>query len=478
MKTGERHGMLGADEASGRRSAGDWCREPGSEGDLGAPRHHRLLLPRGSTDRKRVLAGAPSSLVGEEPAMDVVYERCCGLDIHKKLIVACLLTPGPGAQPVKEVRSFGTMTADLLDLADWLGAAGCTHVAMESTGVYWKPIYNLLEDQFTLLLVNPKHFRAVPGRKTDVRDAEWLADLLRHGLLRGSYVPARPERELRELTRYRTALVHERSDEINRLHKTLEGANIKLSSVASDLMGKSGRQMLAALAAGITDASELAELAKDKLRKKLPELERALAGRMGAHQRFLLQQQLAHLAFLEQTIAQVSTEIEERLRPFEEELERLQTIPGIGRRVAEIVVAEIGTDMSRFPTASHLASWAGMCPGQNESAGKRKSGRTRKGSPWLRSALIEAAHGAARTKDTYLGAQVRRLKPRLGWKKTMVAVGHSILVRVYYLLQRGTTYQELGADYFVEREREHLQRRHVRALERLGYRVTLQPDAA
>jgi transposase len=410
--------------------------------------------------------------------MDVVYERCCGLDIHKKLIVACLLTPGPGAQPVKEVRSFGTMTADLLDLADWLGAAGCTHVAMESTGVYWKPIYNLLEDQFTLLLVNPKHFRAVPGRKTDVRDAEWLADLLRHGLLRGSYVPARPERELRELTRYRTALVHERSDEINRLHKTLEGANIKLSSVASDLMGKSGRQMLAALAAGITDASELAELAKDKLRKKLPELERALAGRMGAHQRFLLQQQLAHLAFLEQTIAQVSTEIEERLRPFEEELERLQTIPGIGRRVAEIVVAEIGTDMSRFPTASHLASWAGMCPGQNESAGKRKSGRTRKGSPWLRSALIEAAHGAARTKDTYLGAQVRRPKPRLGWKKTMVAVGHSILVRVYYLLQRGTTYQELGADYFVEREREHLQRRHVRALERLGYRVTLQPDAA
>jgi transposase len=410
--------------------------------------------------------------------MDVVYERCCGLDIHKKLIVACLLTPGPGAQPVKEVRSFGTMTADLLDLADWLGAAGCTHVAMESTGVYWKPIYNLLEDQFTLLLVNPKHFRAVPGRKTDVRDAEWLADLLRHGLLRGSYVPARPERELRELTRYRTALVHERSDEINRLHKTLEGANIKLSSVASDLMGKSGRQMLAALAAGITDASELAELAKDKLRKKLPELERALAGRMGAHQRFLLQQQLAHLAFLEQTIAQVSTEIEERLRPFEEELERLQTIPGIGRRVAEIVVAEIGTDMSRFPTASHLASWAGMCPGQNESAGKRKSGRTRKGSPWLRSALIEAAHGAARTKDTYLGAQVRRLEPRLGWKKTMVAVGHSILVRVYYLLQRGTTYQELGADYFVEREREHLQRRHVRALERLGYRVTLQPDAA
>jgi transposase len=341
-----------------------------------------------------------------------------------------------------------------------------------------KPLYNLLEDQFTLLLVNPKHFRAVPGRKPDVRDAEWLADLLRHGLLRGSYVPARPEREWRELTRYRTALVHERSDESNRLHKTLEGANIKLSSVASDLMGRSGRRMLAALAAGTTDAGERAELAKDKLRHKLPALERALAGRMGAHQRFLLQQQLAHIEFLERTIAQVSTEIEERLRPFETELERLQTIPGIGRRVAELLVAEVGTDMSRFPTAGHLASWAGMCPGQNESAGKRKSGRTRRGSPWLRSALIEAAHGAARSKGTYLGAQARRLKPRLGWKKTMVAVGHSILVRAYYVLRRGTLYAEPGADYFLERDRQELERRHVRALERLGYRVTLDAPAA
>jgi len=336
----------------------------------------------------------------------------------------------------------------------------------------------LLEDQFTLLLVNPKHFRAVPGRKTDVRDAEWLADLLRHGLLRASYVPARPERELRELTRYRTTLVQQRSEVVNRVHKTLEGANIKLSSVASDLMGKSGRRMLAALAAGTTDAGALADLAKDKLRKKLPELERALAGRMGEHQRFLLQQQLAHIEFLEQAIAQVSAEIQERLRPFEAELARLETIPGIGRRVAELLVAEIGADMSRFGSAAHLASWAGMCPGQNESAGKRKSSRTRKGSPWLRSALIEAAHGAARSKGTYLGAQACRLKPRLGWKKTMVAVGHSILVRVYYLLQRGTTYAEPGAEYFTERDRQALERRHVRALERLGYRVVLEADAA
>jgi transposase len=410
--------------------------------------------------------------------MEIVYERCCGLDIHKQLVVACLIVPGPGGPPVKEVRSFGTMTADLLELGDWLAAAGCTHVAMESTGVYWKPLYNVLEDQFELLLVNPKHFRAVPGRKTDVRDAEWLADLLRHGLLRGSYVPARPERELRELTRYRTTLVQQRSEGINRVHKTLEGANIKLSSVASDLMGQSGRRMLAALAAGTTDAGTLADLAKDKLRKKLPALERALAGRMGDHQRFLLQQQLAHIAFLEQAIEQVGAEIEERLRPVEAELARLETIPGIGRRVAELVVAEIGTDMSRFGSAGHLASWAGMCPGQNESAGKRKSSRTRKGSPWLRSALVEAAHGAARSKGTYLGAQARRLKPRLGWKKTMVAVGHSILVRVYYLLQRGTTYAEPGADYFTERDRQALERRHVRALERLGYRVTLEADAA
>jgi len=406
--------------------------------------------------------------------MDVVYERCCGLDIHKQLVVACLVVPGTNEQPVKAVRSFGTMTADLLELADWLSGAGCTHVAMESTGVYWKPIYNLLEAQFTLLLVNPKHFRAVPGRKTDVRDAEWLADLLRHGLLRASYVPARGERELRELTRYRTALVRERADEVNRVHKTLEGANLKLGSVATDVMGRSGRRILSALAAGQTDPAVLADLAKDKLRKKLPELERALAGRMGAHQRFLLAQQLQHLEFLEQAIDRVSAEIGERLRPVEAELGRLVTIPGVGRRVAEILVAEIGTDMSRFATAGHLASWAGMCPGQNESAGKRKSGRTRKGSPWLRAVLVEAAHGAARSKDTYLAAQARRLKGRLGWKKAMVAVGHSILVRVYYLLQRGTIYQELGPDYFIERDKQAVERRCVRGLERLGYKVTLE----
>ncbi len=456
-----------------------WCREPGNEFALGVLQHPRLWLPSWEARIGELDVGDTSSrAVGEEPAMEVVYEQCCGLDIHKQVIVACLIVPGTAGKPTKEIRRFGTLTPDLLALADWLAAAGCRQIAMESTGVYWKPIYNLLEDQFELLLVNAQHVKAVPGRKSDVRDCEWLADLLRHGLLRKSFVPARPEREWRELTRYRTALVRERADEINRVHKTLEGANIKLSSVASDLMGKSGRQMLAALAAGTTDPAALADLAKDKPRQKLPALERALEGRMGAHQRFLLAQQLAHLEFLERAIEQVSTELAERLRPFEVELGRLETIPGIGRRVAEILVAEIGTDMSRFPSAGHLASWAGMCPGQNESAGKRKSGRTRQGSPWLRAALVEAAHGAARSKGTYLGAQARRLKPRLGWKKAMVAVGHSLLVRVYYLLQRETTYEDPGADYFVEQDRQALERRHVRALERLGYRVTLDSTAA
>ena len=336
--------------------------------------------------------------------MDVLYERCCGLDIHKRTVAACLIVPGPDGRPAKEVRGFGTMTDELLQLADWLAANSVTHVAMESTGVYWKPIWNLLEGQFTLLLVNARHVKAVPGRKTDAKDCEWLADLLRHGLLRGSFVQDRPQRELRELTRYRTSLVQERSAEINRLQKTLEGANIKLGDVATDIMGLSSRQMLAALVGGETDAVVMAQLAQGRLRDKLPARERALAGSIGTHQRFLLARQLAHIDFLDAAIAEVSGEITARLRPFETELERLATIPGVGQRTAEVLVAEIGTDMGRFPTAAHLASWAGMCPGNDESAGKRRSGKTRKGSPWLRSALIEAARAAGRSKRTYLAA--------------------------------------------------------------------------
>jgi transposase len=409
--------------------------------------------------------------------MEVLYERCCGLDIHKRTVVACVIVPGPGRQPVKEVRSFGTMTDELLRLVDWLAANDVTHVAMESTGVYWKPVWNLLEAQFELLLVNARHVKAVPGRKTDVRDCEWLAELLRHGLLRPSFVPDRPQRELRELTRYRTSLVQERSAEINRLQKTLEGANIKLGDVATDLMGLSSRQMLTALASGKTDARAVAQLAQGRLRDKLPELERALRGRVGPHQRFLLARQLAHIDFLDMAIAEVCAEITERLRPFEAELEQLATIPGVGRRTAEVLVAEIGTDMRRFPTPAHLASWAGMCPGNNESGGKRRSGKTRKGSPWLRSMLIEAARAAGRSKRTYLSAQYHRLAARRGTKRAAVAVGHTILVIAHRLLSEGEVYRDLGERYFDERDRHAVERRLVARLEGLGYTVSLDPAA-
>jgi transposase len=409
--------------------------------------------------------------------MDVLYERCCGLDIHKRTVVACLIVLGSGSQGTKEVRSFGTMTDDLVQLADWLLAANCTHVAMESTGVYWKPIWNLLEDRFTLLLVNARHVKAVPGRKTDVKDCEWLADLLRHGLLRGSFVPDRAQRELRELTRYRTSLVQERSAEVNRLQKTLEGANIKLGDVATDIMGLSSRQMLAALAAGETDAAAMAQLAHGRLRDKRPQLERALAGRIGPHQRFLLARQLAHIDFLDASIAEVSAEIAARLRPCEAELERLATIPGVGRRTAEILLAEIGTDMRRFPTPAHLASWAGMCPGNDESAGKRRSGKTRKGSPWLRAALVEAARAAGRSKGTYLAAQYHRFAARRGTKRAAVAVGHTILVIAYRLLREGDVYRDLGDRYFDERDRHAVERRLIARLEGLGYTVSLDPAA-
>jgi transposase len=407
--------------------------------------------------------------------VEVVQERCCGLDVHQKTVVACLITPGAGGPPHKEIRTFGTMTADLLELADWLRAAACPAVAMEATGVYWKPVWNLLEDEFTLLLVNARHIKAVPGRKTDVKDCEWLADLLRHGLLRASFVPDRPQREMRELTRYRTALVRERAAEIQRLHKTLEGANLKLGSVTSKVLGVSARQIVDALLAGTTDPAALADLAKGKLRAKLPQLERALGGTPGLHQHFLLTQQLAHIDFLDETVEHVSTEIAERLRPFADALARLDGIPGVGQATAEVLLAEIGADMRRFPTAGHLAAWAGMCPGNYESAGKRQKGKTRKGSKWLRTALLEAGRAAARKKGSYLSAQYHRLVPRLGKKKAAVAVGHSILRIVYYLLQRETTYADLGGNYFDERYRGRAERRLVRGLEKLGFAVTLTP---
>jgi transposase len=371
------------------------------------------------------------------------------------------------------------MTADLEGLAAWLAGRGVTHVALESTGSYWKPVWNVLEERgFALVLANPAHVKHAPGRKTDAKDAEWLADLLRHGLLRGSFVPDRAQRELRELTRYRTALVEERTAAVNRLQKVLEGANVKLASVASDVTGVSARAMLAELVAGATDAAALAELARGQLREKIPALQPALTGRVGPHQRFLLAQQLAHIDFLEEQIARLDAEVAERTRPFEAAIARLDTIPGVSRRVAQTLVAEIGLDLERFPTPGHLASWAGMCPGSDESAGKRRSGTTRKGSPALRRALVQSAHAAGRTKDTYLGARYRRRAARRGTKKAAVAVGHTILVVVYFLLARATVYQDLGSGYFDERDRDAVRRRLVGRLEKLGYKVTTEPTAA
>lgn len=409
--------------------------------------------------------------------MEVALERCCGLDVHKRVVVACLLTPGVRGQPEREVRSFSTMTRGLLEMADWLAANGCTHVAMESTGSFWKPIYNLLEGSFTLLLVNAQHMKAVPGRKTDVKDAEWIADLLRHGLLRPSFIPDRPQRELRELVRYRTSLVRERAAEVNRIQKVLEGANIKLASVATNVVGVSGRAMLEGLIAGTEEPEQLAGLARGRLREKRPALEEALAGRLGAHQRFLLSVQLQHLDELDALITQVGDEIEARLRPFVEAAQRMMTIPGVGVRTAQAVLAEIGADMSRFPTAAHLASWAAVCPGHHESAGKQRSGRSRKGSPWLRAALVEAAHSASRSRS-YLGAQYHRLAARRGARRAAMAVAHSILAIIYQLLKQGGTFQDLGVSYFDHRDQQRVQRRLVSRLESLGYTVHLEPVVA
>jgi transposase len=411
--------------------------------------------------------------------MKVVYPRSCGLDVHKKTVVACLMILAADGSLVKQVRTFGTMMEDLLSLSEWLLAAGCTHVAMESTGSYWKPVWNILEGKFELVPVNAQHIKAVPGRKTDVKDCEWIAELLRHGLLRGSFVPDREQRELREVTRYRTSLIQERSAEVNRVQKTLEGANIKLASVATDLMGRSGREILGALVAGTMDAQAMANLARGKLRQKLPQLMEALRGQMGDHQRFMLTQQVGHIDDLDETIERLDAEIEERMRPFAKLITRLDAIPGVGKRIAQVIMAEMGTDLSRFPTSAHVASWAGMCPGNNESAGKRHSGKTRKGNSALRVALIQAAKAAGHTRNTYLSAQYHRLAARRDGNKAAVAVGHTIPVIVYHLITDNESfYQDLGVHYFDERDRERVQRRLVHRLEALGYTVSLEPVAA
>ena len=406
--------------------------------------------------------------------MRIVYKRCCGLDVHKKVIVACLLLIEPDGEQRQEIRKFGTMTQDLLEMLDWLQQAGCTHVAMESTGVYWKPIYNILEGHLEVVVVNAQHLKGVPGRKTDVLDAEWLAECFQLGLLKASFIPPAPVRELRDLTRYRTSLIRERARTANRLQKVLEDANIKLAGVVTDIQGVSAWAMLQAIVSGTTDPEALADLAKGLLRKKREQLVGALSGRVKPHHRFLIAEHLSQIEYLEEAIQRISTEVAERLRPFEPKVKQLDSIPGISRQTAEVLLAEMGWDMSRFPSDKNLASWAGMCPGNNESAGKRRNGKTRKGSRWLRHALIEAAHGAARTKNKYLKTQYHRVAAHRGKKKALVAVGHSILIISYHLLTRGQEYTDLGANYFDERDRSAVQRRCVKRLEKLGYSVQLQ----
>jgi transposase len=406
--------------------------------------------------------------------MDTLHCHCAGLDVHKDTVVACVRHQLPTGRVRKEVRTFGTMTRDLLELADWLAAEQVTHVAMESTGVYWKPVYNLLDEQFELLLVNAQHIKQVPGRKTDVKDCEWIAELLQHGLLRKSFVPPTPVRELRELTRQRAQLVAEKARVANRIQKVLEDANLKLGSVASDVLGKSGRAMLGAVIAGETDAEKLAELALGRLRAKKEQLGLALDGRVTEHHRFLLRLLLDQVTMLEGLVSRLEARIEAVLPPFEEAVQRLETIPGISRHVAEAVLGEIGTDMSVFPSAGHLASWTGLCPGNDQSAGKRRSGRTTKGSRWLRSVLVQAAWAASHSKGTYLRARYQRLARRRGRKRALLGVAHSLVEIIYHVLKRGTTYQELGPDYFDRQESERLVRHLVKRLESLGHKVTLE----
>lgn len=410
-----------------------------------------------------------------EAGMEPIYECVCGLDVHSDSVQACVRRLHGTRQVQQEVRSFGTMTRDLLALSDWLAGQEVTHVAMESTGVYWKPVYNILEGHFQLLLVNARHVKHVPGRKTDVKDCQWLAQLLQCGLLRGSFVPERPQRELRDLTRHRAQLVAERAAVANRIHKVLEDANIKLGQVATDILGASGRDMLRALIEGEQTSKQMANLARYRLRAKIPELELALQGHVTEHHRFMLAELMDQLEDLERRIERFSERIQASLGPFEAAVKAVAQLPGFDDRTAQNVVAEIGSDMSQFPSADHLASWAGMCPGSNQSGGKRKSGKTTKGSRWLRATLVQAAWAATHKKDSYFQAQYRRLVGRRGKKRALVAVGHSLLVVIYHVLLTGSSYQDLGADYFDKLHMDRIVNSHVRRLQSLGFDVALSP---
>jgi transposase len=412
--------------------------------------------------------------------MEVLYARCCGIDVHAKMLVACLIVNGR-----KDTRTFSTMTDDLLNLLDWLIANECTQVAIESTGVYWRPVFNILEGAVEVMLVNAREAKGLKARKTDVIDAEWLADLLRHGLLRPSFIPPRHIRELRELTRYRESLVREQTSLANRIQKLVESGNVKLGQVATDALGVSGLQMLRALAAGETNPDKMSSMARGRLKRKQGELKRALSGQLTEAQRWVLSELLDQYDRVKEAISKVEQKIREEVAaapdPFVSEAVKLMdTIPGVGETIAQILAAEIGVEMSQFPSDKNLSSWAGMCPGNNESAGKRKSGKTTKGSRYLRTALVEAAWAASRTKNTYLSAQYRRFVKRMGKKKALVAVGHSILVIAYRLLNNKRTYQELGGDYFDKRYAEKRRTRLIKQLQSLGLKVTIEevPQAA
>lgn len=407
--------------------------------------------------------------------MDVIIERACGMDVHKDNITACIITPEG-----KEIKTFSTKTVFLIQLVDWIKQHNCTHAAMESTSVYWKPIVNLLEsEEIEFLVVNAQHIKSVPGRKTDVKDAEWIAKLLRHGLIKASYIPDRNQRELRELVRYRRSIIEERARQHNRIQKVLEGANIKLGSVVSDIMGVSARDMLNAIADGEDNPEILANFARRSMKKKKEELELALKGYIHSHQRIMLKTILKHIDFLTEQIEMLDSEVEERMQSYQEDIERLDSIPGIARRMAEQILSEIGFDVKKqFPSASHMCSWSGVVPGHNESAGKRKSSKTKKGNKYLRSALTEAAHSVSGSKN-YLGALYRRTASRKGRKRAGIVVAHAILRISYYLLTRKEMYVDLGEDYFDKKRQQSIVRHSLRRLESLGYTVTIQePEAS
>jgi transposase len=412
--------------------------------------------------------------------LDVVHQAVGGLDVHKKTVVACRRRVSDGGRVEKQVLTFSTMTDGLLALVEWLHQWHVSIVAMESTGVFWKPIWNLLDSHFQLLLVNAHHIKQVPGRKTDVRDCEWIAQLLQYGLLSASFVPDLEIRQLRDLTRHRAKLIDEKTAVVNRIHKTLESANVKLSSVATDIMGVSGRNILKAIVSGQSDAAKLADLARGTLRRKKALLQQSLTGRITPHHSSLLELLLQHIEFLQRQVGQLDEMIRQKMQPFAGQLRLLESINGVSQRTAENILAEIGADMSQYPGAGHLASWAGLCPGNHESAGKHKSGKTSKGNRWLRRALTEAAWAASLSKGTYLSAQYRRLAGRRGSKRAAVAVAHSILVAAYYILKRGVDYRDLGAEHFDQLDQEKTKRSLVKRLQKLGYEVQLEPtrDAA